>query len=171
MGAIDLAKDAIKIATTAGLSKDVIDLLEKKLALMTEEGLFFKESLAKAITENETLKLKIINLEEELQSLSPQEDRLDKECEEILPLLLETDRRPTIDQVTAHFKTHPSVAKAHFDTLRKKNFVWARSAIVTDFRRSRPAEYELTSECLHFHRFHGNRRSARGKSSGTFCSS
>jgi regulator of replication initiation timing len=146
MSAADLAKDAIKIATTAGLSKDVIDLLEKKLALITEESLFFKDSLSKAIAENEVLKLKISNLEEQLQNLSPQEDRLDKECEEILFLLFETDRRLTIDQVTKHFQLHPSVAKAHFDTLRQKRYVLARSAIVSDFGPSRPAEYELTSE-------------------------
>ena len=146
MSAIDIAKDAIKIATTAGLSKDVIDLLEKKLALLTEEVLFFKDSLAKSIAENEELKLTVVNLEEQIQNLSPQEDRLDKECEEILFLLFEADRKLTIDQATKHFQLHPSVAKAHFDTLRQKRFVFFRSAIITDFGRSRPAEYELTSE-------------------------
>ena len=146
MSAVDLAKDAIKIAATAGLSKDVIDLLEKKLALITEEGLFFKDSLAKSISENEVLKLMIVNLKEQIQNLSPQEDRLDKECEEILFLLFETNRKLTVDTVTQHFGLHPSVTQAHFDTLRKKIYVWTRGRVVSDFAPSRPAEYELTSE-------------------------
>jgi NAD(P)-dependent dehydrogenase (short-subunit alcohol dehydrogenase family) len=37
MSAADIAKDALKILPTAGLAKDVIDLLEKKLALITDE--------------------------------------------------------------------------------------------------------------------------------------
>jgi hypothetical protein len=37
MSATDTAKDVIRLATTAGLSKDVIDLMEKKLVLLTDE--------------------------------------------------------------------------------------------------------------------------------------
>lgn len=37
MSAFDTAKEIVRIGSTAGLSKDVIDLLEKKLALITGE--------------------------------------------------------------------------------------------------------------------------------------
>ena len=37
MSVADTAKDVIRIASTAGLAKDVIDLMEKKLALITGE--------------------------------------------------------------------------------------------------------------------------------------
>ncbi len=37
MSAIDTAKEIVRITSTAGLSKDVIDLLEKKNLLLTEQ--------------------------------------------------------------------------------------------------------------------------------------
>jgi hypothetical protein len=37
MSAIDTAKEIVRMGSTAGLSKDVIDLMEKKLALLTGE--------------------------------------------------------------------------------------------------------------------------------------
>jgi hypothetical protein len=38
MSATDIAKEVVRIANTHGLSKDVIDLMEKKLALLTSEN-------------------------------------------------------------------------------------------------------------------------------------
>ena len=146
MSTTDLAKDAIRIATTAGLSKDVIDLLEKKLALMTEEGLFFKESLAKSIAENDALKLKVKNLEDQIHNLAQMGDGLDKECEDILFLFFETDSEFSVDRIAAHFKMHPSVAKAHFDTLAKNEFIDAPCQIVFDDGPHPPPRFHITAD-------------------------
>ena len=37
MSASDTAKEVVRIASTAGLAKDVIDLMEKKLAILTSQ--------------------------------------------------------------------------------------------------------------------------------------
>ena len=37
MSAQDIAKEVVRIATTHGLAKDIIDLMEKKLSLLTDE--------------------------------------------------------------------------------------------------------------------------------------
>jgi hypothetical protein len=38
MSATDIAREVIRMATTAGLSKDIIDLMDKKMALLTNEN-------------------------------------------------------------------------------------------------------------------------------------
>jgi regulator of replication initiation timing len=146
MSTTDLAKDFVRIASTAGLSKDVIDLLEKKLSLLAEENLFFKESLSKAIAENEVLKLKVIDLENQLEDSCLQENRLNKECEEILFLFFETDQHMSADQIAKHFNLHPSVAKAHFDTLRNRGFIFAQGRIVIGHGPHPPAKHQITVE-------------------------
>ena len=37
MSVSDTAKEVVRIASTAGVAKDVIDLMEKKLAILTSE--------------------------------------------------------------------------------------------------------------------------------------
>lgn len=58
MSASEAAKEVIRIATTAGLSKDVIDLMEKKVSLLTGE--------------NSELKTKVSALEVEVGQLRGQ---------------------------------------------------------------------------------------------------
>jgi predicted RNA-binding Zn-ribbon protein involved in translation (DUF1610 family) len=64
MSATDTAKDVIRIATTAGLSKDVIDLLEKKSALLTEQVMTLER-------ENTQLKLEVAQLRAQLKNSQP----------------------------------------------------------------------------------------------------
>lgn len=125
MSATDLAKDAIRIVSTAGLNKDVIDLLEKKLALMTEEGLFFKESLTKAIADNEVLKLKIVNLEQQLQSLSPKQDGLKDETKSVLKSFFDAGRPITPDYLARQLGMQQSIMDYHIDLLYERKFIRA----------------------------------------------
>ena len=62
MSATDTAKEVIRIASTAGLSKDVIDLMDKKLALLTSE--------------NAELKTKVSSFEIEVRQLRGQLEHL-----------------------------------------------------------------------------------------------
>jgi FtsZ-binding cell division protein ZapB len=80
----DIAKDAIRLVTTAGLGKDVIDLLEKKVALLTEK-------IATLETENANLKQKVENSEKELERLQPKQDRFEEGPEKILRFLFDND--------------------------------------------------------------------------------
>ena len=64
MSAMDTAKEIVRIGATAGLSKDVIDLQEKKLALLAEQ-------LATLERENADLKAENANLRRQLQHAQP----------------------------------------------------------------------------------------------------
>jgi predicted nuclease with TOPRIM domain len=55
MSAIETAKEIVRISSTAGLSKDVIDLLDKKNSLLTEQVTTLE-------TENANLKKKLAEL-------------------------------------------------------------------------------------------------------------
>ncbi|MGD0017298.1 MAG: hypothetical protein ABSC38_07270 [Verrucomicrobiia bacterium] len=61
MSVSDTAKDVIRIASTAGLSKDVIDLMEKKLSLLTEELQSAQARIKELESENADLHSKIPN--------------------------------------------------------------------------------------------------------------
>jgi hypothetical protein len=52
MGALDTAKEFVRIGSTAGLSKDVIDLLEKKAALLAEQVSSLERENAQLKAEN-----------------------------------------------------------------------------------------------------------------------
>lgn len=67
MSALDTAKDIARIASTAGLGKDVIDLLEKKAALLTEEIASLRAKVSRLETEN-------TDLRQQLQRAQPQSD-------------------------------------------------------------------------------------------------
>jgi len=61
MSAADTAKDIIRIASTAHLSKDIIDLLEKKLALLTDENAMLATKVSQLEVENRQLKTQVQN--------------------------------------------------------------------------------------------------------------
>jgi hypothetical protein len=56
MSALDTAKEIVRIGSTAGLSKDVIDLMEKKLVLLTDELANAHRRIAQLEIENAQLK-------------------------------------------------------------------------------------------------------------------
>ena len=64
MSAFDTAKEIVRIGSTAGLSKDVIDLLEKKATLLAEK-------IADLEKENGQLKTENVQLRIQLQRTQP----------------------------------------------------------------------------------------------------
>ena len=62
MSAFDTAKEIVRIGSTAGLSKDVVDLLEKKVALLTGE-------LSDSHQKTARLEARILELEAEVSNL------------------------------------------------------------------------------------------------------
>ena len=59
MSALDIAKDIVRIGSTAGLSKDVIDLLEKKAALLTVEITSLRLEVSRLQIENAQLRAQL----------------------------------------------------------------------------------------------------------------
>ena len=64
MSASDTAKEVIRIASTAGLSKDVIDLMDKKLALLTGENAELKTKVS-------AFEIEVTQLRSQLGNLHP----------------------------------------------------------------------------------------------------
>jgi hypothetical protein len=121
MSATDIAKDIVRIANTATLSKDVIDLLEKKLSLLTEEIDSLHSKVSHLEVENADLKT-------QLQRLQPG-DALPKETADVLQFFFNEGRDLSIEQVAQRFQFQISVAEYHFDILKKRRFVRQTRAI------------------------------------------
>jgi hypothetical protein len=139
MNLSNTAKDVLRVATTAGLSKDVIDLLTAKVSLLDEKLDNASLRISELEAENKELRGKM--------SDSPSDDDgLDDDCRRILLHFFDTDQGFTIDQIASHFEFHPSVAKAHFDTLRLRTLVHTPTRIVTYGSRVGPAVYTITTD-------------------------
>jgi septal ring factor EnvC (AmiA/AmiB activator) len=112
MSALDTAKEIGRIASTASLGKDVIDLLEKKVALLTEQVTALE-------TENLNLRQKVYDLEQELERLRPKQDRFEKDAERILESLfdLSDDEGIPVEVVGQALGISKSMAKYHCNTL------------------------------------------------------
>ena len=63
MSALDAAKEILRITSTAGLSKDVVDLLEKKVALLTAVLSESQREIGSLKAENSTLRAQLQNLQ------------------------------------------------------------------------------------------------------------
>jgi hypothetical protein len=116
MSATDIAKDIVRIATTATLSKDVIDLMEKKLALLTEEIASLRSKVLHLEAENASLKT-------QLQRLQPA-DALPKDTADVLQFFFDQGRDLSIEEIAQRFNFKMSVAEYHFDVLKKQGFVY-----------------------------------------------
>ena len=63
MNPLDTAKEIVRMASTAGLSKDVIDLLEKKLGILTSVLADAQRKIASLETDNANLRTKLRHLQ------------------------------------------------------------------------------------------------------------
>ena len=129
MGALDTAKEIGRIAVTSSLGKDVIDLLEKKVALLTEQ-------IATLETENANLKKKIAELQQELDSLRPKQGELEEGAVKFLQLLFQ--HGDTTAEYAAQVLGIPrGVAEYHRDALFDAQMIcWTSVGISTDWGES-----------------------------------
>jgi len=119
MSAADTVKDVVRIANTAGLAKDAIDLLEKKSTLLTDQ-------VAALENENAQLKLENIKLRQQLQNHQPVAvtQRLTAEEHAILEVL-ETEARNWKDsEVAVKLQTDVGRIRALFIKLRAENYIY-----------------------------------------------
>jgi hypothetical protein len=109
MSAIDTAKEIARIASTATLGKDVIDLFEKKVALLAEQVTTLE-------TENANLKQKVADSEQQLAGVRPK-GKLHPDAIRFLKLLFENDRGLTISQIAGSLGISKGMAEYHHDVL------------------------------------------------------
>ena len=63
MSVLDTAKEIVRIGSTAGLSKDVIDLLEKKVTLLVDENFELSTKVSRLEIENAQLRTQLQHLQ------------------------------------------------------------------------------------------------------------
>ena len=61
MGAAEASKELLRIVSTAGLSKDIVDLLEKKVTLLTEKIVSLGDVFSRITIENSQLRAQFQN--------------------------------------------------------------------------------------------------------------
>ncbi|MBU1055771.1 MAG: hypothetical protein KKC46_18375 [Proteobacteria bacterium] len=122
MGAFDIAKDAVRIASTAGLSKDVIDLLEKKLSLLTEEIDTLHLKISNFETKVSHLEAENTNLKKQLQHLQPASN-FSKETSDILHIFFDFGKELSVDDIVSALSLGISVINFHFDILQENNMI------------------------------------------------
>lgn len=136
----DIAKDAIRIATTAGLSKDVIDLLKEKVALLTDK-------IATLQAENANLEKKIGDLEQELDRLRPKQDGLEEGAVRFLKLLFE-GAELSVQEMAPRIGMSRGMAEYHCGILNEKQMIHPMSiGVVMDFgEEPTPTTWIITSK-------------------------
>lgn len=142
--------DIIKIATSAGLGKDVIDLLEKKLSLLSGEMSALEKQLDSLKQENTKLKVENSDLQKKLKQLEEKKenqvnlpDGFDDDSLKILELMFEHPRAIDTGFISSRTEVETGIVKYHLDVL--KGCVKMASPEVNFGRgRRNPATYELT---------------------------
>jgi predicted nuclease with TOPRIM domain len=135
MSAIDTAKEIARITVTSGLSKEIIELLEKKISLLTEQ-------ITTLESENTNLRKKAQNLEKQLASLSPQPGGLDQVSFTFLKLLFEHDEL-SMEDMAASLGISKGMAEYHRDLLSQADMIQqTRIGIETSFEFT-PAAYGI----------------------------
>jgi DNA-binding MarR family transcriptional regulator len=109
MSAIDTAKEIARIASTASLGKDVIELLEKKVGLLAEQ-------ITTLETENADLKQKVANLDQQFAGARPKSE-LHPDAIRFLKLLFEHDTGLTVSQIADSLGISKGMAEYHHDVL------------------------------------------------------
>jgi predicted nuclease with TOPRIM domain len=128
MSALETAKEIGRIAATATLSKDVIDLLEKKVALVAEQISTLEREKSGLIAEKTNLSKKIANLEQQLDRLRPKGD-LDVEAVKLLQLLAQQPGL-RIGQIAGFLGVTRVKAEYHRDTLKSAKMIGFHGGIV-----------------------------------------
>jgi DNA-directed RNA polymerase specialized sigma subunit len=123
MSATDIAKEVVRIASTHGLAKDVIDLMEKKLALLTQEVTDLTSKNTILVTRVSQLESDKANLESQIQKLRPESDALDQQSKDILKFFFDRPDGLTSDEIAHRFKLSNSAADYHVDVLFKRKFL------------------------------------------------
>jgi hypothetical protein len=109
MSAIDTAKEIARIASTASLGKDVIDLLEKKVGLLAEQ-------ITTLETENANLKQKVPNFDQQFAGARPKGE-LGPDAVRFLKLLFEHDTGLTVSQIAYLLGISEGMTEYHHDVL------------------------------------------------------
>jgi cell division protein FtsB len=117
MSAIETAKEIGRIAATATLGKDVIDLLKEKVALLAEQVTTLEQEKVILNTQNADLKKKVVDLQQQLSGITPDTDAIEPDAVKFLQVLFRLGQNPSIDQLAAALGIAKGMAEYHRDSL------------------------------------------------------
>jgi len=134
------------MAATATLSKDVIDLFEKKVALLTEQIESLTAALEKSESQKTDLRIKVINLEQELERSRPKQAGLDDTAKKFVQALFKSGSYLDFEYVASMFGVPKGMAAYYRDILAKAGMIRGTGVVMDDALGS----YELTSRGREF---------------------
>lgn len=135
MDLTNIAKDAIRIASTAGLSKDVIDLLTAKITLLDEKLVETKAAFSDVMLENQKLR-------KQLDDMQPVENGLNEEETKILHFFFEATEA-SCPAASANLQMPLPEVIHHVNSLIKREFLRHRRGSAGP---SRPSTFCITHE-------------------------
>ena len=127
MRATRQAKEVVPTATTAGVSVDVISLLEKKASALADRVAALEEENSALFRQNHSLVTENQSLKQRLQQTNPEACQLDQVSEDILKFLFSSPRAFTATQICHKFQLSMKVGWGHIDLLCAKDFILAGS--------------------------------------------
>lgn len=113
----EVAGGIINALRNAGVKKDIIDLQEKQVALLTKEIDTLAAKLQLAETENANLKQKAADLQQELERIQPRRGKLKEDAEKILKLLFDNGDVVSVREMSGRLGIQEGIVKHHCDVL------------------------------------------------------
>ncbi len=120
MSALDTVKELGRMATTATLTNDVIDLFSQKVELLEKQVATLEQENAALKTENANLKAKLYDLEQELNRVKPKRDLADDTIK-VLRFLFDQDL--TVSHVACALGVSNGMAEYHCGVLNQRGMI------------------------------------------------
>jgi uncharacterized protein YigA (DUF484 family) len=139
----EIAGSVVNALRNAGVKKDVIDLQEKQLALLTDKIVTLEREKSDLMMQTTNLHTKATDLELELKRLRPKQDELEEDAVKILLLLFE-GAEFTTQQIAERLGITKGWAEHHCGVLFGKKMIHPRSIrVVTGFEESSPTKWMI----------------------------
>ena len=149
MNPIDITEDAIRVVTTAGISRDVIDLLEKKLSLFSDEisslkerNLFLREENLELKTQLKDAKNTISKFQKEEENDHQRPPGFDETTDKIVLIMFDLSK-VSMERIAQSLGIEMGMVQYHFDLMRKAKFVFQSGIGSRFYYDSSPAKYSL----------------------------
>ena len=130
----DFVRGALRVATTAGMGKDVVAFLKEK-ALLTDKITVLEQEKSLLARENATLKKQKEILQHQLGTVGPKQDEFDPDAIKMLKTLFYQGERP-IHYLSDLLEIPREMGEYHRDVLVKADMI--------KHTRSASGDYDLT---------------------------
>jgi hypothetical protein len=145
MSTTNIAKDALRIVSTAGLSKDVIDLLNLKITLLDDQVATLSQEILALKGKNFDLLREIEEIKKQQGDLSPFPDGFDDATNRIVASMFGASD-VTKEGISRQLGIEFGVTEYHFDLLFREKFIKQTRIGIKGYGGHSPAGYSLTPD-------------------------